>query len=120
MNTAARLEDANKMFGGTVCVSGDTAGRAIDHRFRPIGRLYLAGKEKPVEAWEPILCKDTTEDALDSYMIAYEYLDEDPDKAMKLLKKMAKAKLEDTLVQYQLSRLKAGLHGTTLVHSKKL
>ena len=59
VNTAARLEAANKSIGSSVCVSGDTAKRAIQHSFRPVGKLYLAGKKKTVETFEPVSGTET-------------------------------------------------------------
>jgi len=55
VNTASRLEGANKQIGTWLLVSGDTvaqAGRSGDLEFRRLGEVLLQGKKKPVEVWE--------------------------------------------------------------------
>ncbi|MCX7027367.1 MAG: adenylate/guanylate cyclase domain-containing protein [Spirochaetes bacterium] len=66
VNTASRLEEANKVVGGSVLVSSATveacAGpldpvgdRAASGRleFRRLGRVIVDGRKGPVEVWEP-------------------------------------------------------------------
>jgi adenylate cyclase len=54
MNTAARLESANKALKTTMLVS-DEAKREISlDLFRPMGRIVLSGRATPVEVWEPV------------------------------------------------------------------
>jgi adenylate cyclase len=55
MNTAARLESANKALKTTILVSREAmqdAGGAVD-LLRPMGRVVLSGRATPVEVWEP-------------------------------------------------------------------
>ena len=53
MNTAARLESANKSLKTTILVSSEAkAGTTLDF-FRPMGRIVLSGRATPVEVWEP-------------------------------------------------------------------
>ena len=53
MNTAARLESANKALKTTVLVSAEAAaGTGLDW-FRPMGRVVLSGRATPIEVWEP-------------------------------------------------------------------
>ena len=59
INTAARLEAANKTLGTTICVAASTVARCQRPageiaRFRPIGTLMLKGKADGVEAFEPL------------------------------------------------------------------
>lgn len=55
INTAARLEAANKHLGTRLCVS-ETTVRACDRfAFRPIGALLLKGKAASIEAFEPVV-----------------------------------------------------------------
>jgi len=70
VNIAARLEAANKVIGTSICISGDTARRAINHTCRPIGHLCLSGKETTIEAWEP-MSNDQNLATLEEYMKAY-------------------------------------------------
>lgn len=53
MNTAARLESANKSLKTTILVSTETKERSSVECFRPMGRIVLSGRATPVEVWEP-------------------------------------------------------------------
>jgi adenylate cyclase len=55
MNTAARLESANKLLHSTILVSAEAKEQAgLDDLFRPLGRVVLSGRATPVELWEPV------------------------------------------------------------------
>ncbi|OYW16145.1 MAG: adenylate/guanylate cyclase domain-containing protein [Novosphingobium sp. 12-64-8] len=54
MNTAARLESANKSLDTTVLVSREAAERSGLDWFRPMGRVSLRGRATPVEVFEPV------------------------------------------------------------------
>ncbi|KPF79980.1 hypothetical protein IP88_01110 [alpha proteobacterium AAP81b] len=54
MNVAARLEGANKQLQSAVLVSREAAERMGLAAFRPLGRVRLRGRAKPVEVFEPI------------------------------------------------------------------
>jgi adenylate cyclase len=53
MNTAARLESANKLLKTTILVSAEAKERSSLDWFRPMGRVQLSGRATPVEVWEP-------------------------------------------------------------------
>ncbi|HEX8215588.1 MAG TPA: adenylate/guanylate cyclase domain-containing protein [Allosphingosinicella sp.] len=53
MNTAARLEGANKSLKTTILVSKEAKERSSLDCFRPMGRIVLSGRATPVEVWEP-------------------------------------------------------------------
>jgi adenylate cyclase len=54
MNTASRLESANKSLKTTILVSKEAMeGSSLDC-FRPMGRIVLSGRATPVEVWEPV------------------------------------------------------------------
>lgn len=53
MNTAARLESANKWLKTTILVSLEAKERSRLDIFRPMGRIVLSGRATPVEVWEP-------------------------------------------------------------------
>ena len=57
VNTAARLEGINKLYGTGIMVSGDTA-RQIEGRIalRPVDRVIVKGKSQAVEVFTP--CDD--------------------------------------------------------------
>ncbi|HEY0131565.1 MAG TPA: adenylate/guanylate cyclase domain-containing protein, partial [Allosphingosinicella sp.] len=54
MNTASRLESANKQLHSTILVSAEAKGRTSLDIFRPLGRVVLNGRATPVEVWEPV------------------------------------------------------------------
>jgi adenylate cyclase len=53
MNTAARLESANKSLKTTALVSSEAKSESTLDLFRPMGRIVLSGRATPVEVWEP-------------------------------------------------------------------
>ncbi len=54
MNTAARLEGANKPLDTKVLVSREAAERSGLDWFRPMGAVTLRGRNTPVEIFEPV------------------------------------------------------------------
>jgi adenylate cyclase len=54
MNTASRLESANKQLHSTILVSAEAKARTSLDIFRPLGRVVLDGRTTPVEVWEPV------------------------------------------------------------------
>lgn len=53
MNTAARLESANKALGSSVMASRELAERSGLDWWRPMGSVVLRGRARPVELYEP-------------------------------------------------------------------
>jgi len=53
MNTASRLEAANKALYSSVMASKEFADRTGLDWWRPMGRVVLRGRQKPVELFEP-------------------------------------------------------------------
>ena len=54
MNTAARLEGANKYLKSAALVSDEARARSeIQDLFRPMGRITLSGRSTPIVVWEP-------------------------------------------------------------------
>lgn len=78
MNTAARLEGANKTLDTTVLVSREALERlggefaaSPDHpRFRPMGTVTLRGRATPVEVFEPLPPGDERDVALAEALVA--------------------------------------------------
>lgn len=54
MNTAARLEAANKALETRVLVSKEAATRSGLDWYRPMGRVTLRGRATPVDVYEPV------------------------------------------------------------------
>ena len=53
MNTASRLESANKQLGTSVLISGPAMRRSGLTRFRPMGRVLLRGRASDIDVYEP-------------------------------------------------------------------
>jgi adenylate cyclase len=53
MNTAARLESANKQLGSSVMASREFAEASGLDWWRPMGRVQLRGRARPVDLYEP-------------------------------------------------------------------
>lgn len=54
MNTAARMESANKQLGSSVLISGPAVQRSGLSIFRPLGRVVLRGRAKDIDVYEPV------------------------------------------------------------------
>lgn len=53
MNTAARLEAANKELGSAICIGPGTAARLDPALLRPIGNVALRGLSQPLAVFTP-------------------------------------------------------------------
>ena len=53
MNTAARLEGANKYLKSKALVSDEVRKRVQTEMLRPMGRIVLSGRPTPIVVWEP-------------------------------------------------------------------
>jgi adenylate cyclase len=54
MNTAARLEAANKELGSCICIGPNAATRLDPHVIRPLATLHLRGFAEPVQVFAPL------------------------------------------------------------------
>jgi adenylate cyclase len=54
VNTAARLEAANKIFGTAILISKATRNAVPDVKARPLGKINLRGKDETTEVFEPL------------------------------------------------------------------
>jgi class 3 adenylate cyclase/CHASE2 domain-containing sensor protein len=108
VNTAARLEGANKQFGTRICVSEETAHRCAGLRFRPVGNVLLKGKSAPVGVVEPVSAGDVSADLLGKYLEAYGLLARASPSALEAFAALALAYPDDPLVRFHLERLRRG------------
>ena len=58
INTAARLETANKHLGTRICISENVVKQVPAFRGKPIGDLLLRGRTETLRAYEPVLPSD--------------------------------------------------------------
>lgn len=112
INTAARLEGANKFFGTDICVAESAVAYCTGIRFRNIGDIVLKGKSGGVPVFEPFAGSD---DHLAAYEKAFALLDKDPPAAARAFADLAAAQPDDPLVRYHAERLADGETGTAVV-----
>jgi adenylate cyclase len=115
INTASRLENANKHLGTTICLSGETKSRCKDILFRPVGQLLLKGKTGSIETFEPLLENSPEYCEISVYHEAYHLLDSEKNNAAEVFLKLARQFPGDPLVQMHASRLARGESGSVIV-----
>jgi class 3 adenylate cyclase len=111
INTAARLESANRHLGTRVCISRDTAQAMPGSDFRPIGNVIVKGRSAPltlVTLWDG-MDMDERNDYLDAWQRMH---DRDPS-ALERMAALAKKRPDDRLVALHFSRLRNGETGIT-------
>lgn len=114
INTAARLESANKYFGTRVCVSGATASRCREIAFRPIGEVLLKGKERAILVFEPLTKKCTAKPEISVYQTAYELMRAGDPNAAKAFESGMALDPDDPLIAFHLNRLRRGETGVRI------
>ncbi len=111
INTAARLEGANKFFGTRIAVSENTSSQ-IDHfQGRPIGCLVLKGRSSGLRTFEPLSDADYSSPRVQGYLEAYASLAGARSSALSKFTKLAADFPADPLIRFHLDRLEAGEHG---------
>jgi adenylate cyclase len=108
VNTAARLEGANKHLGTLVCVSDATLAGCPGAVARPIGRLRLVGRSSYLMTHEPVAVPDT------DYQQAFELMRAESAQALAAFEVLAGTRPGDPLVQLHLGRLRAGKTGDAI------
>lgn len=112
VNTTARLEGINKLFGTNICVSETTANKCPSLNFRPVGELILKGKNKPIRVLTP---ERRQTDLSQLYIEAYSFLERGNDQAAKrIFEKILKIDDTDVLSKYHLRRLACGDSGVLI------
>jgi adenylate cyclase len=119
VNTAARLEGANKFFGTRICVSADTVGRCAAFVGRPAGDVVLKGKTQPVRIFEPLSPGAAAAFATKLYLEAFRQMEDGEPLALSTLEAVLRATPEDALAKFHLDRLRAGETGTRIVLTEK-
>lgn len=114
INTASRLENANRYLGTRICVASETVARVPGFTGRRIGVLQLAGKSALVEAWEPLEPSASAMHWVDAYEDAYEQLAHGDPGALDVLRELERIHPGDPLVRFHLRRLESGDTGVVL------
>jgi adenylate cyclase len=114
VNTAARLEGANKFLGSTLCASGNTARGCSGVTFRPIGVLLLYGKTEPVDVYEPLKENSSSRIDLPKYLEAYVLMREHDASARSAFEALVAANPDDPIAALHARRLTNGETGIVI------
>jgi adenylate cyclase len=114
INTAARLESANKHLGTRICVSAAVAEAAEAFRGRPVGDLMLRGRSEPLRAYEPLTPSAAEAPATAQYAEAFARLDSGDAAAMPAFAALVGSHADDPLAGFHLRRLLNGSKGVKL------
>lgn len=120
INTAARLEGANKHLGTGICISESTVaqcGAAL--RFRPVGRLLLKGKKETIAVFEPVAGDQLESTAFQAYLEAYAALAERRPDAAGRFQDLAARFPDDPLIRLHTRRLAEGADSVDVVLDAK-
>ena len=114
VNTAARLEAANKQLGTRICVGESVATRVAGFKGRPIGDLLLRGRREPLRAFEPLPIEVYDSTATRAYLDAFAKLEAEDPLAMPAFAALLGLHSEDHLVGFHLRRLLNGATGAKI------
>jgi adenylate cyclase len=114
INTAARLEAANKFLGTRICVSATIANAVENFRGRPIGDLVLRGRSEPLRAYEPLSAASFGAPATSQYGEAFAKLEAGDSNAMPAFAALVGSHAEDPLANFHLKRLLNGAKGVRM------
>ncbi|MBR0685525.1 response regulator [Bradyrhizobium manausense] len=111
INTAARLEAANKHLGTRICVSAGIAERAVNFQGRPVGELVLRGRSEPLPAFEPLVQEKFEAPATTQYFEAFAKMEAGDAAAMPAFAALVGMHADDPLAGFHLKRLLNGGKG---------
>lgn len=109
MNTASRLEAANKQLGSGVMASREAVERSGLDWWRPMGRVVLRGRSTPVEVFEPV--PDLEASDRDHFRAVMNRIADGDNMAVQELESLANAKGGDAALAnlvYRLKQVEAG------------
>jgi class 3 adenylate cyclase len=114
INTAARLEAANKFLGTRICVSAAIANGVAPFRGRPVGDLVLRGRSEPLRAFEPLPPERFEGEATTQYSEAFAKLEAGDTAAMPAFAALVGLHADDALAGFHLRRLLNGAKGVSM------
>ena len=119
VNTAARLEGANKYLGTRICVGETTVSGCSDLPSRLVGTLVLEGKTKGIDVYEPLSPECAGAEAIAVYAEAMTMLRDDDPLAIETFRRVLALDPEDALAAFHLNRLESGDAGLRIVMEGK-
>jgi len=114
INTAARLEAANKFLGTRICVSARVADATEKFRGRPVGDLMLRGRSEPLRAYEPLSAAAFQGPTTAQYSEAFAKLEAGDAAAMPAFAALVGLHADDALAGFHLRRLLNGAKGVRM------
>jgi class 3 adenylate cyclase len=114
INTAARLEAANKFLGTRICVSAAVANATENFRGRPVGDLVLRGRTEPLRAFEPLRHGVFERPVTKQYSDAFAKLESGDAAAMPAFAALVGLHADDALAGFHLRRLLNGAKGVRM------
>lgn len=120
VNTASRLESVNKQLGTLVCVSEATLPRGDEIPARPVGKLVLKGKTRPLMVYQPLFSvKEGGCAPMAEYFEAYDMMVRNAPEARVRFEALARSWPLDSMIAFHLKRLASGQEGDTIVFTEK-
>jgi class 3 adenylate cyclase len=114
INTAARLEAANKFLGTRICASASVADAAEGFQGRPVGDIVLRGRSEPLRAYEPLPPARFKSPVTAQYAEAFARLEADDAGAMPAFAALVGQHADDPLAGFHLRRLLNGAKGVRM------
>lgn len=112
VNTAARLEGANKYLGTTICISTTTAEAAHEASLRPVGDIVLKGRTATLRVF-------TLGTAGQAYLEGFEALTRNDTTTAQAEFRTALESKDAALARFHLDRMESGASGTRIVLDEK-
>ncbi len=117
VNTASRLEGANKLFGTGLLASAETVRQAGTAECRPLGALVLKGRITPLPVFE--IAVAAMPDHWVDYRTAFARLEAGDADAAAAFRALATVAPDDGVVRAHLDRLEAGVVSTVIELTQK-
>jgi adenylate cyclase len=114
INTAARLEAANKQLGTRICASATVAEKVKDFCGRPVGDLVLRGKSEAMRVFEPLRVSQHDGQETKGYLDAFAKLEAGDPGATAAFAAYLGKQPDDPLAGFHLKRLLNGATGTRI------
>lgn len=119
INTAARLEAANKYLGTRICVSEDTVQEITGFTGRPIGTVLLPGKTGELKLFEPLVVEGMESAAINAYLEAFAKLEAGDPSSKQAFAAVVGEYGDDPLATFHLTRILAGETGINITLADK-
>src|SRR6202030_4019613 len=115
VNTAARLEAANKQLGTRICVGESVAARVPGFTGRPVRALAVRGRSELLRAWERLSPDEYEAPAPGAYLDAFRRLEAGDPSALPAFAALLGLCGGDQLVSFHLKRLLNGATGVPIM-----